>query len=1057
MKKKSLNKIKQKAVWLSELIKKDMEQYPSINFRKKVMRYFSTIYIPSKETILFILFLVISIWLLTNTGKILIFAGLEDWVLFRIHFYTEESNQFQNLIAIHAGIGAIIFALIILIAESLRDNQSKDTARVLLKVSYLFPLTVAEIFVFFLFLFGDINFLNILSVITIAVFTVISLKMTIKVLLDKPLFTKKRIELLNEGIKEKIDRAIDERIGNNIFLGKLSNSDQNLDYLIFLPDETNYLVINSDQYGIVDDINIGLLEEIAGIIQSEAELIGTWPDNPQTTIGDRQATETKRSNVHYDIQLNVHKRYRENILEGNRILLSFNKSFVTNPQVLEKIRSKAQKAFKISQVDNFDELVKSQLSDLKGQFIDAIANRKINIIEELCTIYFGIAEGYLSSMDPYGGGFSFEQARSERASAFMGGWEQMRWLVSDVRSLVIEAIQSKNQEILIETIGLPFRISRLALQNDDHYLFQEFSWFPSLFYRYSQKDQVQQDIKEYLFEKSLKYYQDLSNYYIETKFEKDFPKDKINSLKNFALTILLTYQTLMKVAFDNKDFEGFNNFQQTTSSIFSKTTTGLEQYEIEFKKSQLKNPDLPKEIREQFESQLEKQMIIQEIHNRRLQMFFGLTSWIFNEYKKFQSDEIIKGFYESIHSTVSISLEELTKIFLDVHSYDTESFWNWDEWDTIPDGKVYSIRILEKLENFYVVKALSMLAGQSHEKIDQIELPYNRDFAFLAEGNRDLIKTLIDIEKNPENWRFVLSEDEISKVSDLKNLLSRAKERQEKEDIERKRTKKISEVKVDTFKEDFIKGFYENADLRKFIENISTIENNLSEKPKEATKRFGFNTVDDKAAFFDDWYVYFGDWGKSYGRNLAIGENSTMLNKIIESCERLSGVNLESTLIKFANINDILILLVNVSPFNLFQNEDGFRYKESLTDISHSGVYQFQGIDIPIYQFFLANVDKQLIILDKNIINKLVQYSPLNAGEHENLIKDIFYMNIQSFSENENLMNEMLRNPPDWLKENRDNKSQRLYLEERVLIKIQECFELFLSNDFRGVSILVDD
>ena len=68
-----------------------------------------------------------------------------------------------------------------------------------------------------------------------------------------------------------------------------------------------------------------------------------------------------------------------------------------------------------------------------------------------------------------------------------------------------------------------------------------------------------------------------------------------------------------------------------------------------------------------------------------------------------------------------------------------------------------------------------------------------------------------------------------------------------------------------------------------------------------------------------------------------------------------------------------------------------------------------------------------------------------------------FHRRAQSFSENENLMNEMLRNPPDWLKENRDNKSQRLYLEERVLIKIQECFELFLSNDFRGVSILVDD
>jgi len=149
MDKKSLRDIKQKAEWLSAFIKKDKEQYPSPNLRKKVARYFSTFYIPSRETILFILFLVGLILLFTNLGKILLLAGLDDWILFRIHFFTKESNQFQNLIAIHAGIGAIIFALIILIAESLRDNQSKDTARVLLKVSYLFPLTVAEIFVFF--------------------------------------------------------------------------------------------------------------------------------------------------------------------------------------------------------------------------------------------------------------------------------------------------------------------------------------------------------------------------------------------------------------------------------------------------------------------------------------------------------------------------------------------------------------------------------------------------------------------------------------------------------------------------------------------------------------------------------------------------------------------------------------------------------------------------------------------------------------------------------------------------------------------------------------------
>ncbi len=1055
--KASLIRRKQKTEWLSNLIKKELKQYPSPGVWERITGYFSTIYFPSKKTIALILCLVGLVLLLTNSGRILTSVGLEDWILFRIHYYPEESNQFQNLISIHAGVGAIIFALIILVAESLRDNQSKDTAQVLLKVSYLFPLTVAEIFVFFLFLLGDVNFLSVVSVITIAIFTVVSLKNTINVLLDKPFFTTKRIELLTEGIEKNIDQAIDERVGNNLLLPRINNPDLKLEYRMFMFDETNYHVVNSNKFGVVTDINIGLLVEIAEIIQGEADKNIIQPNRPETPIFESQTTETSRTDDKNDVRLYVHKRYKENIIEGNRALLYFHKSYVEDDQVLEIIQSKAQKAFRLAPEDNFDELVKSQLSALKGQFIDAIANREINIVEELSKIFIGVTEGYLNLMEPYGGGFSFEQAQNERAAALMGGWEQMRWLVSDIRSLVIGAIQSKNLEIIIKTTGLPIRISRLALQNDDHYLFQEFAWFPELFYRYSQKEEVQQEIKSYLYERSWKHFQNLSDYYIETKFKKNIPDAKKHSLKDFAVTLLMTFQNLLKAAYDNKDIEGFRKFQQTTLSLFRKTNPGSMLYEIEFINSLLENQNLSKERQEQLRNQLEVQMLFQEIHNRRFQMFFGLASWIFDEYKNNQEDRQVKDIYNYVQSVFDISLEEFTKIFLDAHSFDVEDFWNWDRWDSVPDGRAHFIRILEKLEQFFAVKTLSMLAGQTKEEIDQIEFPYNRDFAYLAGGTRDLVRILDAMTNNPDNWQFVLSEDAIEKVDVLKDLLLQAKEKQENDDVDRKRATAISEAKVKTFNEDFINGFYENADLRRIIEMISTIEKRLSETPREEIKRFGFNTVDDKAAFFDDWHVYFGDWGESYGRNLALGENSAILKKIIESCERLDRLDFQSVFAKFENKKDMLILLVNSSSFSVFREEEGFRYQNSRKDKRLSGVFQFQGVEIPIYQFFQVDADKQIIILDKNILSKLIQYSPLEEGENEELIKEIFFMDIQSFGENEDLMNEMLENPPDWLQENRDREAQRLYLEERVLVKVQECFELILSDDYQGYNILTDN
>lgn len=1063
MVKASLIKKMQKAEWLKSCIENDKKQYPSSNVWEKFTRYFSTMYIPSLKTILFILFLVFIIWVLANSGKILSSIGLEDWILFTTPYYSKESNHFQNLIAIHAGIGTIIFALIILIAESLRDNESKDTARVLLKVSYLFPLTVAEVFVFFLFLFGDVNFLSIVSLIIIAVFTTISLQKTINVLLDKPLFISKRIELLNERIKKIIDQAIDERIGNNLFLTKLKENDPPLDYRLFLSDETNYHVINSDQFGVVININLGLLAEIAEIIQNEAKNNGSWPNIPQTPFYDNQTTETNRPTEtnrrggQNNFELNVHKSYRETIIEGNRALLSFHKSYVTNTQVLEKIHLKVQRAFKLAPEDNFDELVKSQLSTLKGQFIDAITNRKINIIEELCKIYIGVARGYLSSMEPYGGGFSFEQARNERSAAYLGGWGQMRWLASDVRSLIDEAIHSKNLSVIYETVGLPIRISRLALQKDDHYLFQEFSWFPVFFYHYSQREELQQEIKIYLFERSWRHFLDLSKYYIETRLEKNIPEDKKTSLKNFAISVLMTFQNLMKAAYDNKDFRGFIKFQQTTLSLFGNNNHDSMHYDIDFFKSQLENPNLSLERQDQLKTQLTRHLIFQEIHNRKLQMFFGLVSWIFDEYKKKPEDEQIRGFYNYVQSVFNVSLEKFTEVFLDVHSFDTEDFWNWDRWDTIFDEQVHSIRILEKLEQFYAVKALSILVDQTEEKVDQITLPYNRDFAFLAEGSRDLIKTLDNIKSFPENWQFVLTDPAIAKVEKLKSLLLQAKEKQDRDDIERIRATAISKEKVKTFKEEFLIGFYKNASLRKLIENVSTIEKKLSEEPGKEIRRLGFNTIDDKAAFFDDWHVYFDEWGETYGRNLASGENSAILKQIIESCVRVDDISFKSILAKFKNKKNVLILLVNNSSYNLFQDDEGFRYHNTKINNSLSGYYNFDGVEIPVYEFFHNNIGTQTIVINKYNIDKLIQYSPLGENDTKNLMNDMFLMDIRSFSENKNLLKDMLDDPPDWLQKKGDRDAQRLYLEEHVLIKIQECLELIISDDYQGYCITIDN
>jgi hypothetical protein len=196
------------------------------------------------------------------------------------------------------------------------------------------------------------------------------------------------------------------------------------------------------------------------------------------------------------------------------------------------------------------------------------------------------------------------------------------------------------------------------------------------------------------------------------------------------------------------------------------------------------------------------------------------------------------------------------------------------------DGEVHSIQILEKLERFYAVKSLTLLAGKTVEEIRKIELPHTRDLAYLAEGTRDLIKVLDDIKTNPDNWKFVLNENAVNKVDVFKELLAKAKEAQEQEELKLKKEQAISQKRVQEFKKEVLKTFYEGVNMRDIFEKYFNAYEDRTKEKTDKKERFGINIIDDKASFFDEWHIHYVGWGENYGRDLASGENSYLLDDI---------------------------------------------------------------------------------------------------------------------------------------------------------------------------------
>lgn len=310
-----------------------------------------------------------------------------------------------------------------------------------------------------------------------------------------------------------------------------------------------------------------------------------------------------------------------------------------------------------------------------------------------------------------------------------------------------------------------------------------------------------------------------------------------------------------------------------------------------------------------------------------------------------------------------------------------------------------------------------------------------------------------------------LDTTKLNEIFDAKLVpfLKKIKEEATKQISAKHKLGNISQKKVEEFKREVLKSFYESANLREiFTKYFKAYEDKTKERILSKKERFGINIVDDKASFFDEWHVHYVGWGENYGRNLASGENSYLLDEIAKGCKEISKEDFEEILSKFKNPKDIVIFATNITFWRFFENSKSFKPKwyrdvKQLEVKGFGGWYDFNGQLIPVFETYHRKIEKQVLILNKNKIGKLIQLSPLNKGEDKNLVKDIFYINVQAFSENNNLMEQFIKKPPEWLKKIGNEQKQREHLQERVLIHIFERFEYNKPKDFEGYKFLLKE
>jgi len=719
--------------------------------------------------------------------------------------------------------------------------------------------------------------------------------------------------------------------------------------------------------------------------------------------------------------------------------------------------------FTLRNAPTFDKEMRTELRDIKDLTLNAIEVGKTGQFKQMKGFYLNFTKTFLLSMEPFlEGGFSFSQAREERRR-IGGGWEPVRWISYDVKDIYQKGKLATSKSVLSKALDFPIAIARQSIRYYDHYLFQTF--IPYARFIYNDGLERNDTLGSFMRKKSWRKLSDLVEYVISHKLNKEsIENEKKIILKDYAIFIYKQWQELLKLALKNDKSDDFDRMLSRLSRWFQYFQPSTSPQNAQTLRLRLKKEELEPETREDLRKQLKSQETLEEIEdelkNRKNQMLFGFASWVLDKILRNDEDFKLGEYFNKLMNYLPSDLPDLTELYHSVNNHNVISFWGWDRWVLPADGQAHFLNFTGKLRKLYILKSLKILKTMSQKDFNKLDLPYDRDFAIEAEEEGKLMKQVEKIGSDPSKWDQVLSEDELDQLARFRKLLAEVRKSYHQKEKRKKREANITQEKVAQFRIDFIESFKDSTNIRSLLKEDFELFSDESKKLDQNfnEKRFGQKTVEEKGAFIDNWHIDYPSGGRDHGRNMARSEDKYILDKILKNSVPAQKKKLTKVLTKFKQLEEVFILASSNAIGDILFEDENFTPEWSLDETNYQtesfqGYYRFHETDIPVFRANFSDVESDAVVLNAANFGGLVQYSPLFEGENPELVKDFFYVNVRAYSEEPELLENTLDNPPDWLTDKGNREDQKEYLKENVLVEIFERFELTLNEDFRAFKL----
>ncbi len=692
----------------------------------------------------------------------------------------------------------------------------------------------------------------------------------------------------------------------------------------------------------------------------------------------------------------------------------------------------------------------------------AVREGRAEDLENLWNIYFNTLESFLLAFDAVGIRYTLEMVEKESAS--FRDWPFVNTILRQYADLLDIALQSYDAEIVHLFVGFPFRIMSLAFQRRDHLLFRRFSNLYSTIYQKASSVSLEQKFRQYILDRCWRLLGEFDHYYIGREIEnRNTSIMELPFLAGYSIQILLVFNQLIKAAFDLQDMAQYRVYTAAMRSVPHSIERNVDEDDLRLYKLRLEMLTDP-HAREQLGEEYARVQAIfaqkRKVKETRGVLMMGMGAWVSHqlEAQKISIQEF-RDFIQVIDMEFVTLVDLYTTYIHAIEENHTRELSDWSFWELSEKPESHgeisfsSMQFADWIARYYLYR-LFALVSQTVEA--QPELPPDP----ASKGVLDTVERQITFIEQNNIWRVLANADDVDvytrKAATIRSIHSLATKKQKVIEEANLTQQPLDQGKIVEFSQEVHKAWQDNGIMRGLMGYFGRYEPHPNAPVPEGLLSFGVNELTLKGAFVRESGEYYIDWGASYGRALASGEDGVLSEELMSlPIREVSFNDLDSTLCQALlelysqDLKPILVISHNIL-YDVLGKLPHFQHQWS-SQRGDTGIMGVRGYFMDAVVIELPELQKDVIILvDMSLFGTLAQYRPTED--------DQFPLSITVQLIDTEQANEIVEKNPNWRKDEETGEELDLEaairrVQQHVILQISEKCRLEGKNPQSGIVI----